>query len=83
MPFSSKMSEKHKYVCDTCGSSRVRAEGECEWNINKQAWEIVEFYYDRDYCMECLETVRTDTAPLDLKDIAQLAINKGESNDKP
>jgi hypothetical protein len=77
------MSEKFKYVCVQCGSSDVRAEAECEFNIEKQQWEILEFYHDRDYCMECLETVRTDTAPLDLKDIAQLAINKGESNAKP
>ena len=70
------MSEKHKYVCDRCGSSRVRAEGECEWNINKQAWEIVEFYYDRDYCMDCSDSCTTVEAPLDVGDLAREAINK-------
>ena len=68
--------EKVKYVCDTCGSSNVRAEGECEWNIETQQWEIVEFYYDRDYCMDCSDSCTTVEAPVDLKDLAKLAIER-------
>ena len=75
----SSTAEKIKHVCRECGSSDVRAEAECEWNIEKQAWEIIDFY-DRDYCMDCADDTNLEEAPLDVKDLAKLAI-KGATNE--
>lgn len=71
--------EKVKYVCSHCGSSNVETEAYAQWDIETQQWLVSEIREDgghTDYCITCGENHVVEEAPVDLKDLAKLAIER-------
>ena len=66
------------HYCTKCGSTNVAIEAEAQWDVAHQCYD---FYltdeWDRDFCEDCYENVRTECKELtDLKDIALVAAHK-------
>jgi len=47
-----KKSKRIQMVCGTCGSTNVRRNGDLQWNVKTQKWEIVAIF-DETSCEDC------------------------------
>jgi hypothetical protein len=47
------MSEKIRMVCSHCGAEEVFADAYAQWNVESQAWEIVQTFDKGAYCNQC------------------------------
>ena len=70
-----------KYVCPACDNDEVYQLAYVGWCKDKQTWVYQEGYSDSITCSECGEDVNEDDdwSYLDLKDHAQLAIQRREA----
>lgn len=46
---------KIKYICARCKSDSVGEEAFCDWNVEKQRWEIANFTGEA-FCHECADS---------------------------
>jgi hypothetical protein len=69
-------------VCDFCGSSDVVVPSFMAWDITEQDYRTTSAPYDRDsdWCNSCGSTTDTIERPLNLKELAQAAINSQEKS---
>jgi hypothetical protein len=58
------MSEKVRMVCSHCGSEDVVADAYAEWDVDLQAWEIVQTFDKGAYCNQCDGETRIEERPL-------------------
>jgi len=65
------------WVCEECGSNNVTDYAAVRWDANAQDWKV--FGHDcQDFCEDCNDDTVMVERPLNLKEIAQLAIKKQE-----
>lgn len=72
------MTQRMKYVCQTCGSDNVSTEAHVNWNTIKQTWVFdVTFDEGTDWCNDCMEETTLDYVPVnDLRTIAEYTVAK-------
>ena len=77
------MTDLVTWVCAECGGDDIYQDWECQWNNELQLWvgknerSGQEFYCDTCYTDSGLSVHKTER-PLNIKEIAQLAIKKQE-----
>jgi hypothetical protein len=57
------MSETVRMVCSRCGSEEVVADAYAEWNVDSQAWEIVQTFDKGAYRTKCDGETRIEEQP--------------------
>ena len=76
------MTDLVTWVCSECGDPNIYSDWECQWDNELQVWVgRIEYSNQEYYCDECnfSGTVAHKTErPLNIKELAQLAINKQE-----
>jgi len=65
------------WVCEECGSKNVTDYAIVRWDVNAQDWRVVS-HDCQDHCEDCQDDSAIVERPLNLKEIAQLAIKKQE-----
>ena len=68
------------WVCEECGSNNVTDYAVVRWDANAQDWKVSS-HDCGDWCEDCNDTTGLIERPLNLKEIAQLAISKQEEGD--
>jgi hypothetical protein len=57
IPVSERLpGKKYVYVCPNCESSNVETDAQCQWDIEKQNWELMSSDPDNGYCFSCGST---------------------------
>ena len=76
------MTDLVTWVCAECGDSEIYQDWECQWDNELQLWVGKNEHTGQEfYCDTCHPVglhVHITERPLNLKEIAQLAINKQE-----
>lgn len=50
---------KIKYICARCKSDSVGEEAFCDWNVEKQTWEIANFTGEA-FCHDCADSTELE-----------------------
>jgi hypothetical protein len=58
------MREKVKMVCSYCGAEEVLADAYAQWDIELQAWEVVQTFDKGAFCSQCDAETRIEEHPL-------------------
>lgn len=48
---------KFKKVCSKCGGENIHVNAWIQWSVEKQDYEIEDFWGDESWCDDCEETV--------------------------
>ena len=54
---------KVEYYCRKCGSNHVGRDAFCDWNTEKQTWEIANFTGEA-FCHECADSTDLEEKPI-------------------
>ena len=80
------MTDLVTWVCSECGADGIYSDWECQWDNELQLWVGKNLHSNQEfYCDTCRDdrplnyAVNVTKRPLNLKEIAQLAINKQEA----
>lgn len=55
--------KKVEMRCSQCGSTEVRKNADCAWNVKAQKWEIVALFDDAS-CEACGKECKLEEAPV-------------------
>jgi hypothetical protein len=58
------MKQRVKMVCSHCGAEEVLADAYAQWDVEEQAWEIVETFDKGAYCSKCDAETRIEERPV-------------------
>ena len=58
---------KIKYICTRCKSDSVGEEAFCDWNVEKQRWEIANFTGEA-FCHDCADSTDLEEKPIQSND---------------
>ena len=71
----------YTWACSECGGTDVHTEATIEWDTYTQDWFVVDFSESdiADWCCDCQDHHQLHRRPLNFKEIAQVAIYKGQA----
>ena len=77
------MTDLVTWVCAECGGADIYSDWECQWDNELQLWVGRNEHPDQEFCCDTCSTesglaVYITERPLNIKEIAQVAIKKQE-----
>ena len=71
----------YTWACSECGGTDVHTEATIEWETPTQSWVVIDFSEADfvDWCTDCQDHHQLHRRPLNLKEIAQVAIYKAQA----